>query len=222
MKLLNTLAVLALSLLTAQPSAQATVAIYSGTEQQLQIDAFEGQGSGNANGVRRFTGRIYFLYELETGRSVEIRIQGAVYKVRTERNLQRVFFHRALNLNSVLAQTFLSDGNRTNQPGVTAVSMVSWEGSATFSGPGPDIEAATGLPRGFPRAVTSRQQLTTRVTSFDGGNFLVRRNDVASLIVAMTKASNTASETFDAALQRVKNTLNAQGKTEVQSLTSLD
>lgn len=220
MKLLRHLLVLGLAALAFQPSAKATVAIYSGTEQQLQIDDPGNAGTGNTGGVRRFTGRIYFIYEIETGRSVEIRVQGNSYKVREERNLLRVAFHRSAG-SKTMVQTFLSNGNRVDGTSFSTVSLVSWEGTASFSGPGPDVEVATGLPRGFARILTSRQQVGS-YEKHDAGNYLTRRNDTASLIVAMTKASNAAGENFEAALQRVKNTLAAQGKTEVTTLEALD
>jgi hypothetical protein len=224
MKLLRILPGLAVAALLCHQTAQATVAIFTGTEVQVDRHATDGMGH-NSNGTVRLTGQIFFLYELETGRSIEIRLRGTNYKVRNERNFVYIRTSReSSTMDRYTVDTFLSDAARVNYAEGATVKMASWEGSRLLSVlSSPEKDPATGLPSIFPKALTSRQDIAALVTAGDRTESHIRRTDTVVIAAALTKASNAATDNFDAALLRLKNALNARGLTEVaELLPSLD
>jgi hypothetical protein len=224
MKLLKVLPGLVAALLLGRQTAQATVAIFTGTEVQVDHHATDGMGH-NSNGTVRLTGQIYFLYDLETGRSIEIRVRGTNYKVRDERNFVYIRTSREpWTTDKYTIDTFLGDAARVNHAEDATVKMASWEGSKLLSMlSSPEKDPATGLPSIFPKALTSRQDIAAVDTSGDRTEAHIRRTDTVVIAAGFTKASNVATDNFEAALQRLKDALNARGLTEVPSLSpSLD
>ena len=210
------LLIFAAALLSTSPYARATVAIFAGAEQHRTHINMAGIGHSGVYGVIQRPGRIFFLYELESGRSVEIRLELGKFKVRTERNLAAFTATRGETW-PYAYDTSLMDAKRNQS---TSVDSVTVQGTITPKGKpwGPLADPATGLPYTFPATLVSRQDYATHGVGEYGGVKRVRKTSSLVLNGAQTKASNGGSETFDAALLRVKNLLTQRGLTETSSL----
>jgi hypothetical protein len=198
------------ALLLAGPSAaQATVAIFIGREVQVVHQATDGLGN-TSNGVYRTTSRVYFIFEVESGRSVEICSLGKAFKVRAEHNLVRITTPRVsyVKVNQPFTlESFFSDASRTNYAKGASVESRTWEGLRTMTVSAPEVDPATLLPYYFPRTLTARHDFSDYDTTGDRMEHHVRRVNSVNLMVAQTKTSNAAQDTFDAAVQRLKNAL---------------
>ena len=213
----KTLIALTVLLVTIVQPAIATVAIFAGTESREETYfAYK-----NATIRQTYQGKVYFLYEVETGRSVEIQLlsQGFYreHSVRSERNLFSLVTprNRLASASPFTWETILIDAKRENVNGRTTVESVTWQGmvSSPLSEP-TGIEAATGLPRSFPKTLVSRQALADEeMIGADGSGHRMRYrvSSTASLQLAPTKASNTAGETFEAAILRVREIVRKAG-----------
>ena len=211
------LAALACMLFVAPTMVNATVVVYSGTEQQREHHYTNGMGH-SSNGMSVATGRVFFLVELETGRSIEIRLVQSHYLVRQERNMLIVTASRGGSVTST--QKFPMDSSLTHvHQNATASSRltnsITWNGTKFLSYSQPNPEPATGLPSNFPTALVGRQDRATLALGDEGGGGMRRRTHVVSLVPALTKSSNAADDNFEAALQRLKSHLESRGKTEV-------
>jgi hypothetical protein len=202
------------STVLAQP-AQAIVGIYSGAENQTSKEYTFVFPKGTSEEFRR-SGRVYFLYELETHRSVEIRIDGKQYRVRAERTLVDVEFVRSQKNSIEIYSRVLSGVGQSVPPGGgTKLFHVTWQGSKAWSGADPVIDPKSGMPRAYPTSLSGRQDIVRKFTDIDIDlNFFTRRTATLSLSVPVTKECNAANENFDQALVRLKNRLNASGYTE--------
>ena len=212
---MKTLSALGILLFAILQSAHATVAIYAGTETGRKT----WWAPKNANPWETYHTTVYFVYELETGRSVEIfRGSGEVW-VRPERNLFRLLTPRATPGTPVSStapmpwETILMDAKREATTLRTVVESVTWQGSRTTDGfRKDDIRPATGLPRYFPMTLVSRQVLLDEDHNDVADLIRTHVNSSVVLQEAATKASNAAGETFEAAILRVKAILERRGR----------
>jgi hypothetical protein len=200
------------------PSAQAIVGIYAGTENQTTSETYSGAPHGFSR-ENRVSGRVYFLYDFETTRSVEIRIHGKQYRVRAERDLVDQTFVRTIK-NIGNYTWVLSDAGKNAVPaGTKNLFNVSWRGTKAWSGAGPAVDPKSGLMGEYPTAFTGRQDIVTKSIDLDSAVYsvLTRRVAPVSLSAPITKACNDANENFDQALVRLKAKLDAAGYTESTS-----
>lgn len=198
------------------PSAEAIVGIYAGTENQTTRESYVGLGGYTRE--NRLSGRVYFLYEFGTSRSVEIRIHGKQYRVREERVLVDQTFARTQKNGAIYLWVFSGAGKKSPQAGATELFNVSWQGSKTFSVTDGPINPKSGLPSNYPTVLSGRQEFVRNANDdIILSNILTRRATPVSLSAPITKASNDANENFDQALVRLKAKLNATGYTESTS-----
>lgn len=200
-------------------SAQATVGIYAGTENQITRDSYVGRGGYSRE--NRLSGRVYFLYEFGTSRSVEIRIHGKQYRVREERILVDQTFFRAIK-NGSITTWFLSGAEKKSpHAGATELINVSWQGSKTFSVTDGPINPKSGLPTDYPTVLSGRQEFVSKFNNDSDAtvsNTLTRRTAPLSLSAPVTKECNAANDNFEQALARLKTRFNAAGYTESTSI----
>jgi hypothetical protein len=196
------------------PPAQAIVGIYAGTENQSSKEYTFVFPKGTSKEYR-LSGRVYFLYDFATNRSVEIRIDGKQYRVRAERTLVDVDFARNHPKGAIYSRVLSGVAQSTSPSEGTRVFQVTWQGAKTFAGAGWAIDPKTGLQNSYPTALSGRQDSVRKFTDLD--TFLhcfTRRAATLSLSAPVTKEANAANENFDQALVRLKNRLNAAGYTE--------
>jgi hypothetical protein len=216
--LLPILPAFAALLLMMQPAAHATVAIYSGTEIERVGTLITGQGS-IASGTHSSSSPVYFLYEIETGRSIEVRLVRNGYMVRKERSLVHVSTPRSSSTTGpATMDTILITGARMDAPNGATVANVTWNGTKKYNVLQPEFDSATGLPVVFPRTFSSLQDFTFADYESDAVNSHVssttRRRSSVTIVAPLTKASNAAAESLDGALQRLKTALEARGRAE--------
>jgi hypothetical protein len=218
MKLHRILPAFAAVLLMSQPAAQATVGIYFGTETERTGTLVTGLGS-ISSGTRSSSSSVYFLYELETGRSIEVQLVKSGYVVRKERSLVHVSTPRTSSTTGpATMDTILITGARTDFPNGGKVANVTWNGVKNYNVFNPETDASTGLPVVFPKTFGSLQDFTFADYVNDAvdthSSSTTRRRSSVNVVPALTKASNTAGDSFDAALQRLKTALEAKGRTQ--------